>query len=140
MSRSLLSCVLVVAALSLLMLCAVSAAIPEPGWSVRCRVVEVYDGDTVVVEWSHRARVRLLDCWAPEVRTSDIDEKQAGEEARDWLKDRAEGKAAVLWVPVDQVDMGKSTTLGRYLGRVYVDGKDISKQMVEAGYATATKE
>lgn len=121
-------------------LCAVSAAMPEPGWSVRCRVVEVYDGDTVVVQWSYRMRVRLLDCWAPEIRTSDEAEKRAGLAAKEELVKLAEGKDAVLWVPVDQVDLGKSTTLGRYLGRVYVDGKDVGKQMVEAGYATATKQ
>jgi len=40
---------------------------PKPELSVPCKITEVYDGDTVTVEVTLTARVRLLDCWAPEL-------------------------------------------------------------------------
>jgi endonuclease YncB( thermonuclease family) len=128
-----------VAVVSLCVLSVAAYAIPVPGWSVRCTVVEVYDGDTIVVEWTSRARVRLIDCWAPEIKTRDDEEKRAGIAARDHLAKLCEGKDAILFVPVDQGDIGKQTNLSRFLGRVSVDGKDLSEQMVASGYAKKVK-
>ena len=48
---------------------------PPLGLTAQCKVLDVYDGDTVTVEVRTIARVRLLDCWAPEVRTKDVAEK-----------------------------------------------------------------
>jgi len=38
----------------------------------------VVDGDTITVELKIPVRVRLLDCWAPETRTKDAEEKKKG--------------------------------------------------------------
>lgn len=115
------------------------SAQPPLGESRPCKVVSVYDGDTVVIEFiPQRARVRLIDCWCPEVRTKDKEEKSRGIKARDYLKSLAEGKDAVLFTP-HQRDIGRETTLGRVLGRLYVDGRDLSELMVESGHATKMK-
>lgn len=115
---------------------------PQPAITSRIRVVDVYDGDTVTVELVRRARVRLLDCWAPEIRTRIATEKQRGLQARDYLKSLAEGKAGVIQIPTDQADrIGDVTSMGRILGNIWVEGVgNLSTAMVSAGHATHTKE
>ena len=86
---------------------ALRAESPPIGWTVPVRVVQVYDGDTVVVEITKRVRVRLLDCWAPEVRTKDKAEKQKGYASKDHLKKIIpEGSDAILHIP-GSVDVGR---------------------------------
>lgn len=112
---------------------------PPLGESRPCRIVSVHDGDTLTVEFQPQtARVRLIDAWASETRTKDKAEKARGIKAREYLKTLAEGKDAVLFVPY-QRDIGDQTTLGRVLGRVYVDGVDLSEAMVESGHASREK-
>ena len=114
---------------------------PPTGWTVPVKIVQVYDGDTVVVEIRKRVRVRLLDCWAPEVRTKNVSEKKKGYESKDNLKKIIpEGSDAVLHIP-GHVDVGRSITFGRFLGRIWATGDkdDVSAQQVEAGHATKTK-
>ena len=115
---------------------------PPIGWTVPVRIVQVYDGDTVVVELTKRVRVRLLDCWAPEVRTKDVSEKKKGYESKDHLKKIIpEGSEAILHIP-GSIDVGRSITFGRFLGHIWPKGgkQDVSAQQVEAGHATKTKE
>ena len=50
------------------------------------KVVSVQDGDTITVEFSFRANIRLKDCWAPETRTKDEAEKKKGLESKEFLK------------------------------------------------------
>jgi endonuclease YncB( thermonuclease family) len=62
---------------------------------VPCKVVRVYDGDTVTVVWIHSsetgervptyASVRMVGYDAPELRTRDENEKRAAEDCRDRL-------------------------------------------------------
>ena len=120
---------------------ALRAESPPIGWTVPVRVVQVYDGDTVVVEITKRVRVRLLDCWAPEVRTKDKAEKQKGYASQAPLKKIIpEGSDAILHIP-GSVDVGRSITFGRFLGRIWAPGDkdDVSARQVEAGHATKIK-
>ena len=118
-----------------------AGAAPQPGWVTEAQVVEVYDGDTVVVDVTKRFHVRLLDCWAPEIRTRDEAEKQRGFASRDHLRGLIADRAVILSVPSHQGDVSQSFTFGRVLGRIYrKDGKDVSRLMVESGYATAEKQ
>ena len=99
-----------------------------------CRVVEVVDGDTVTVEVTLQARVRLLDCWAPDNGTPE------GDAATRYVRRIANEKDAV--VEVDLVSLRRlddAFTFGRLLGRIYIDGQDLSQRVVQAGHATATK-
>lgn len=110
---------------------------PQPGVVVRCRVVEVTDGDTVTVEIRQRVRVRLLDCWAPETRTTDPDEKARGLAAKRYVERQAMGKPAILEVPTADARRADDVlTFGRVLGRLWIDGRDLSASTVAAGHAT----
>ena len=114
---------------------------PPAGWSVPVKIIDVYDGDTVVVEVKKHFRVRLLDCWAPEIKTKDAAEKVRGIAARDHLAQiLPEGTQGTLYVP-GNTDIGKSITFGRFLGHIWAkDGTaNVSQQQVEAGFATPEK-
>lgn len=120
-----------------------AAPAPRPAWTTEATVVEVYDGDTVVVEVKRRMRVRLLDCWAPETRTKDAEEKKRGMRSRDQLRTMLPpGSSCILQVP-NQIDLGKSFTFGRVLGHLWTDRqaeRSVSEQMVADGFATKTKQ
>lgn len=108
---------------------------PAPGWTTAARVVSVYDGDTLTVEVRRTIHVRLLDCWAPEVRGKS---KTAGLAARDHLRQLLPAGAAVtLHVPTSaDGDIQDAWTFGRVLGRVWRGDTDVSAAMVESGHAT----
>lgn len=113
---------------------------PRSQISVPCEVVEVYDGDTMTVRVSMDLRIRLLDCWAPEVKTKDDAEKVKGIAARNHLQKLAPvGSAAQLMIPLNGDRLDNILTLGRVLGRVSVDGRDLSEQQVKAGHAKVSK-
>ena len=109
---------------------------PQPGVSARCIVTDVYDGDTVTVELRIPIRVRLLDCWAPELRDA------GGAEAKAALQRIAAGRHGLLWVPLADVHrLDDAFTFGRLLAHLQIDGADktVSQLQVEAGHATTTK-
>ena len=115
---------------------------PLHGISAHCRVVEVYDGDTLTVEIVRRARVRLLDNWSPEVRTRDAEEKARGLAAKAFLAELAEGKEGTIFIPTSEADRFDDVlTMGRVLAHVWVngEGKSLSEIMVSRGFATTSK-
>lgn len=110
------------------------------GVAVPCRVVEVYDGDTLTCRITLDVRVRLLDCWAAEVRGGDAAAKARGDAARGHLRQLAQGRDALLRVPwPEDGRLDRALSLGRVLGRVSIDGQDLSEAQVEAGHATREK-
>ena len=120
---------------------------PQPSWTTRGIVTECYDGDTITISVTHKIRVRLLDTWVPEVKADNrlpeskrAAEKAAGIKSRDNLASLALGKEVVLQVPTDE-DLLKSTTMGRVLGTVWLDGSDksLNEMQVEGGFATKVK-
>lgn len=113
---------------------------PRGTISVPCEVLEVYDGDTMTVRVSVDLRVRLLDCWAPELKTRDQAEKVKGVAAMEHLRKLApNGSKAQLTIPLNGDRLDDILTLGRVLGCVSVDGKDLSEQQVKSGHARASK-
>lgn len=109
---------------------------------IPARVVDVIDGDTIEIEISRRARIRLLDCWAPETRSRDADEKAAGLVAKDYLESVADGEHVVVTIPIEaDKRFGQAMSFDRILGRVELvnRGRDLSEIMVESGHATKTK-
>ncbi|WP_428303893.1 thermonuclease family protein [Lacipirellula sp.] len=115
---------------------------PSPGVSLRCQVVGVVDGDTLEVEVIRRVRVRLLDCWAPESRTTDAAEKKAGLAAKVELSAAAVGKRATLFVPTDAASrVGDVFTFDRVLGHVWVEGlaESLSEHQVRLKHAATAK-
>lgn len=126
--------------------------VPSPQLTVPCEVTEVYDGDTVTVKVTLLLRVRLLDCWAPEIKTRDAHEKQLGLASRDALRDLVfcdqfrndAGTAnAVLSIPIADMDrLDDAITLGRVLGDIYLEGDQhsLSTWQRSMGHAYRTKD
>lgn len=109
---------------------------PAPMIRIPAEINEVHDGDTLTVYFGFSARIRLIDCWAPELSTG-----KAGQRSKaNLIKLTSKTQRCMIEIPLFD-DIGKSTTLGRVLGRVTVDGqeKDLSTQQVEGGFATKTK-
>lgn len=96
------------------------------------RVVRVIDGDTLEAEVSRRLRVRLLDCWAPELR------EPGGHEAQSFLAGLVAGQTVTLQVPTEH-ELQAAFSFGRVLGRIWIGGNDVSRLMIEAGHATREK-
>ncbi len=111
---------------------------PPHGWSTPCKIVNVVDGDTVDVEVRRVIRVRLCDCWASETRTKDAAEKQRGLAAKEHLRAVSEGRDATLFVPGGE-SVKDRLTLDRVLGRVWVDGQELSELQVKGGFARGAK-
>lgn len=105
-------------------------------------VDRVIDGDTIDIRCERVLRVRLLDCWAPETRTRNTEEKIKGISAKSYLKEIALHQRAEVDIPIQpDARFGESMSFGRVLGRVKMleSGCDLSDVMVAAGHATKTK-
>lgn len=134
---------------------------PRSGVVLPCEVVEWHDGDTCTLRLTCDVRVRLLDCWAPEVRgrkLTDAESKRSNPEQEAILKQIAAekqrgfdslnsvlqfapvGSRGQLEVPLDGAERSDDLfTMGRLLGRLWIDGKDVSALQVESGHAKAVK-
>ncbi len=110
------------------------------GISCQCKVVDVYDADTVTLvlpldEKLYMVKCRLLGIDSAEKRTKNLDEKKVSLEAAQWLSDLIKNK--VIWVKCG--DWGKYG--GRMLGNLYMTKDDldvnnsINNMIVEKGYA-----
>lgn len=113
---------------------------PQLGLTARATVDRVVDGDTIDVSLRLPVRIRLIDCWAPEVTGR---QKIFGEAAKAALADMLpEGTTVVVNVPSGEADkLGDVLTFGRALGHVWddPDGPSIAELMIAAGYATEAK-
>lgn len=105
-------------------------------------VTDVHDGDTITVEMTYSINVRLIDCWAPEIKGK---EKELGVKSKDHLNSLVKkGDKVLVEVPLTN-HLSSSLSLGRVLARVYKDvdgdGKndDLSTVMVNDGFATKNK-
>lgn len=99
-------------------------------------VNDVHDGDTISVHFEFSARIRLVDCWAPELSTG-----EPGRRSKANLIRLTSGDARCeVKIPLYD-DLGRSTSLGRILARVRMLGHadDLSAQQVEGGFATRKK-
>ena len=111
-----------------------------PGLTLDARCIRVIDGDTIECQSTVTYRVRLLDCWCPETRTSDIAEKQRGLKSKNRMVQLADGKPLRITIPLTG-DLTDATTLGRLLGRAWLeDGRELSEIMVSENLATKTKQ
>ena len=106
----------------------------------------VVDGDTIDVtidlgfDLYKKERVRVAGVDTPEKRTRDLEEKELGIDATNWLKEKLDGAIAGdddLVIRTELVGgMGK---YGRLLGWLYIGDAQISlnEQMITEGYAWA---
>ena len=104
----------------------------------------VLDGDTIDVtidlgfDLFKKERVRVAGVDTPEKRTRDLEEKELGIHATDWLKEKLDGAISGdddLIIRTELVGgMGK---YGRLLGWLYIGDSELSlnEQMIDEGYA-----
>ena len=104
----------------------------------------VLDGDTIDVtidlgfDLYKKERVRVAGVDTPEKRTRDLEEKELGIHATNWLKEKLDGAIAGdddLVIRTELVGgMGK---YGRLLGWLYIGDSELSlnEQMIDEGYA-----
>ena len=104
------------------------------------------DGDTIDVlidlgfDLSKKERVRIAGVDTPEKRTRDLEEKELGIDATNWLKDKLEGAIDGdddLIIRTELV--GGVGKYGRLLGWLYIGDEPVSlnEQMITQGYAHA---
>ena len=107
-------------------------------------IVKVVDGDTIDViidlgfDLYKKERVRIAGIDTPEKRTRDLEEKELGIDATNWMKgtleDTINGEDELTIRTELKGGMGK---YGRLLGWLYVGESDVSlnEQMIAEGYA-----
>ena len=108
------------------------------------KIVKVLDGDTIDVlidlgfDLFKKERVRIAGVDTPEKRTRDLEEKELGIHATNWLKDKLtetiKGDEELLIRTELKGGVGK---YGRLLGWLYIGDADVSlnEQMITEGYA-----
>ena len=115
-------------------------------YTYEIEVTSIYDGDTLTGNIDlgfnikkEKVKLRLARIDTPEIRTKDLDEKERGYAARDWLRKAVQealdnGKKVL----VETVEKGK---YGRWIAELYVDGDDwydrvcLNDRLVEEGHA-----
>lgn len=106
----------------------------QPTLQLPVKVERIIDGDTVEVSLKFNAHIRLLDCWAPEMRD------HGGEESRVHLQELSLYRDAILEIPFTPgCGPGQIFSFERVLGRLLVDGQDLSQAQCAAGHATMEK-
>ena len=104
----------------------------------------VLDGDTIDVtidlgfDLYKKERVRVAGVDTPEKRTKDLEEKELGIHATNWLKDKLEGAISGDDDLVIRTELvGGVGKYGRLLGWLYVgDGElSLNEMMIAEGYA-----
>ena len=110
------------------------------------KINRVIDGDTIDVtldlgfSLTKKERVRIAGVDTPEKRTRNLEEKELGIDATNWLKDKIKDTltgADELTIRTELV--GGVGKYGRLLGWLYVGDDDYSlnEQMITEGYAWA---
>jgi len=104
----------------------------------------VLDGDTIDVtidlgfDLYKRERVRVAGVDTPEKRTKDLEEKELGIHATNWLKEKLEGAISGDDDLVIRTELvGGVGKYGRLLGWLYIGDAELSlnEQMITEGYA-----
>jgi micrococcal nuclease len=105
---------------------------------------KVLDGDTIDVtidlgfDLYKKERVRIAGVDTPEKRTRDLEEKELGIDATNWLKEKLEGTLAGDDELTIRTELhGGVGKYGRLLGWLYIGEESISlnEQMIDEGYA-----
>ena len=110
------------------------------------KIDKVLDGDTIDVtidlgfDLYKKERVRIAGVDTPEKRTRDLEEKELGIDATNWLKKELEDVLAGDDELIVRTELhGGVGKYGRLLGWLYVGDDEVSlnEQMITQGYAHA---
>ena len=116
-------------------------------YNFRClEINKVLDGDTIDVtidlgfDLYKKERVRIAGVDTPEKRTRNLEEKELGIHATNWLKDKLESAIAGDCDLIIRTELvGGVGKYGRLLGWLYIGDSELSlnEQMIAEGYAWA---
>lgn len=95
------------------------------------RVIDVIDGDTVVINDAKNSRVRYLGIDTPEIALQDSPGDPMSKEAWDYNAGLVQGKKVRL-----ELDEEKYDVYGRILAYVYVDELLVNQELLKEGLAT----
>ena len=110
------------------------------------KIDKVLDGDTIDVtidlgfDLYKKERVRIAGVDTPEKRTRNLEEKELGIHATNWLKEKLEGAISGDDDLVIRTELvGGTGKYGRLLGWCYIGDAELSlnEQMITEGYAWA---
>jgi endonuclease YncB( thermonuclease family) len=101
-----------------------------------CKVVDVYDGDTITIVIAfenkpYKIKCRLSGVDSAEIRTKNLEEKTAGVNAKHWLSEKILNKK--LWIKCGNWDK-----YGRLLGEIFTNKDDtvsINQELIDKKYA-----
>ena len=108
------------------------------------KIDKVLDGDTIDVtidlgfDLYKKERVRIAGVDTPEKRTRNLEEKELGIHATNWLKEKLEGAISGDDDLVIRTELvGGTGKYGRLLGWCYIGDAELSlnEQMITEGYA-----
>ena len=106
-------------------------------YEYKAKLIKIIDGDTIDAEIdlgfkiSIRKRIRFLGINAPETRTRDLDEKQAGLKAKSRLETLFDASEGVFTLKSHGV--GK---FGRVLGEIFIENTNINELLLNEGLAS----
>ena len=95
------------------------------------KVIDVLDGDTVIINDSRNSRVRYLGIDTPEIALQDSPGEPMSEEAKDFNSKLVEGEKVKLVFDKEKYDV-----YGRILAFVYVDDLLVNVELLKQGLAT----
>ena len=97
------------------------------GIETQCKIIEVYDADTVTVVIpfngkKYKMKCRLIGIDTAEKRTKNLEEKKIGLLGQKWLSDKI--KDTILWIKCSDWDK-----YGRLLGTLYLTKSDLDNDL-----------
>jgi len=117
---------------------------PQYGISLPCTFHHARDADTIVVQLRNSGllwAIRLIDCWAPEIRGEEKPEGIDASIAAIALLKTA--KELSVFIPVENIgeNVLKFLTFDRIPGYLYLDDETtLNEKLIELGHATKSKE
>ena len=107
-------------------------------YEYNCKVVSVYDGDTCRCDIDlgfgvvlRKQAIRLYGINTPELRGGSKATKEAGLRSKAYLVEAVMGKEGVLL----RTHRDRKGKYGRWLGELFVDERNINRELVENGLA-----
>lgn len=106
-------------------------------YEYKAKLLKIIDGDTIDAEIdlgfkiSVRKRIRFLGINAPETRTRDLEEKQAGLKTKSRLETLFDASKGVFTLKSHGV--GK---FGRVLGEIFIENININELLLKEGLAS----
>lgn len=106
------------------------------GKFLECKVIDVYDGDTVTIIFPfenncYKKKCRLSGIDTPEKRTKNLEEKKEAIRAKEFLEEIVMNK--IVWIKFEDWDK-----YGRLMGYIYKNKnsqKSVNNLLVENGFA-----